>query len=237
MKKRRLAIFDIDGTIYRWSLFLEVVDGLVEEGIFPKKAHDEINQEYILWLNRKLHYNVYLEKAVETFFKYLKGSKFTDVKGVSKKIINLKKDRVYAFTRDLIKELKKKNYYLLVMSGSPLFIVEEFARSFGFHSWYGSLYEINNGIFTGRDENRDTVFRKGRVLDAFLAGSDAIFDLKNSIAIGDSPSDIPILERVGKPIAFDPDKDLLKYAKKKGWKIIIERKDVVYEVKDFKIIS
>ncbi len=237
MKKRRLAIFDVDGTIYRWSLFLEVVDGLVEEGIFPRKAHNEINKEYVLWLNRKLHYNVYLEKAVETFFKYLKGCRFSDVKRVSKKIINLKKDRVYAFSRDLIIDLKKKKYFLLVISGSPLFIVEEFAQSFKFDQWYGSRYEIKNGVFTGRDENRDPVFRKGKVLDAFLAESKEVFDLKNSTAIGDSPSDIPILERVGKPIAFDPDRDLLIYAKKKNWKIILERKDVIYEVKRFKIIS
>lgn len=198
MKKRRLGIFDIDGTIFRWSLFIEVVDGLVEDGIFPQKAHDEISHEYTQWLNRELHYNVYLEKVVATFFKYLKGCKFEDVKKVSRRIIEQKKDRVYKFSRDLIFSLKKKNYTLLVISGSPLFIVDEFAKSFGFDAWYGSRYEIKDGVFTGRDENRDSVFRKGKVLDAFLESQKISFDLKNSVAIGDTPSDIPILERVGK---------------------------------------
>ena len=30
---------------------------------------------------------------------------------------------------------------------------------------------------------------------------------------------------------------MANHAKKKGWKIVVERKDVIYDVKDFKIIS
>lgn len=233
MKKRKLAVFDVDGTIFRWSLFLEVVDGLIEERIFPKKAREEINNEYVLWLNRKLHYNKYLDKVVATYFKYLKGCGYLDVKKTARKVISEKGNRIYRYTVDLIASLKKKNYFLLIISGSPEFIVAEFARQFGFDAWYGSTYEVKNGRFTGQELNRDSVFRKGKVFDGFLKRSLFKIDLKNSIAVGDSASDIPLLERVGKPIAFDPDRDLLTYAKKKRWKIILERKDVIYEVKRF----
>ena len=39
--------------------------------------------------------------------------------------------------------------------------------------------------------------------------------------------------RRGNPIAFNPDFKLATYAKKKKWKIVVERKNVVYKIKDF----
>ncbi|MBI2051993.1 HAD family phosphatase [Candidatus Roizmanbacteria bacterium] len=235
--KRRLAIFDVDGTIFRWSLFIELVDGFVEEGIFPKKAHEEIGEDYQLWLDRKIHYDIFLQKTIETYFKYLKGAKYVDVKRIAKKIIAQKKDRVYRFTRDLIKRLKSKGYFLLIISGSPTYIVEEFAKSFGFDAWYGSEYEVKEGRFTGAPANRDAAFEKGKVLEEFLEKYKNRFDLKKSIAIGDTTSDIPILEAVGEPIAFDPEKKLLLHAKAEGWRIVLERKDVIYDIREFDIIK
>ena len=36
--QHKVAIFDIDGTIYRSSFLVEIVDALIQEGIFPKRA-------------------------------------------------------------------------------------------------------------------------------------------------------------------------------------------------------
>src|SRR3989344_286713 len=233
MPRRKLAIFDVDGTIFRWSLFIEIVEGLIEKGYFPQKAFQEINARYLQWMDRKIHYNIYLEQVIQTYYKYLKGCKYSDVEKVARHVILEKGNRVYRYTSTL----KKKGYFLLIISGSPEFIVQEFARLFGFDQWYGSIYEVKNGIFTGAPINRDSVFKKGKVLDKFLKSASFQVDLKNSIAVGDTASDAPLLERVGKPIAFDPDRDLLVYANKKKWKIILERKDVIYEVKSFKTVT
>jgi phosphoserine phosphatase len=53
---------------------------------------------------------------------------------------------------------------------------------------------------------------------------------KNSIAVGDTESDIPMMRLAADAIAFNPNQKLYRYAKKKGWKIIVERKDVIYEL-------
>jgi len=42
---------------------------------------------------------------------------------------------------------------------------------------------------------------------------------------------------VGHPVAFNPNYELAKHAKKKRWKIVVERKDVIYELKDFKFLA
>ena len=51
-----------------------------------------------------------------------------------------------------------------------------------------------------------------------------------SIAVGDSESDIAMLASVESPIAFNPTKQLLAHAQAAGWKVVIERKNVIYEL-------
>jgi len=54
--------------------------------------------------------------------------------------------------------------------------------------------------------------------------------MRDSIGVGDTESDIGFLELVDNPIAFNPNTTLAAHAKKKGWKIVIERKDLVVEI-------
>ena len=62
-------------------------------------------------------------------------------------------------------------------------------------------------------------------------------DLKKSLAVGDTESDIEMLSAVGRPIAFNPNLQLAKYAQDQKWEIVVERKDVVYKLGDFEISS
>ena len=55
--------------------------------------------------------------------------------------------------------------------------------------------------------------------------------LKDSIAVGDSDSDIPMLSYVEKPIAFNPSRELYEHAKLNNWDVVIERKNVVYKLR------
>ena len=52
----------------------------------------------------------------------------------------------------------------------------------------------------------------------------------DSIAVGDSESDIPMLELVTHPICFNPNSMLFKQAKRCGWEVVVERKDVIYKI-------
>ncbi len=230
--KKRLAVFDIDGTIFRSSLLISLVDGLVQEGVFPASVKKEIEKDYLEWINRKGHYSNYISKVVEVYIKYLRGSKEDGLKKVAQKVILKDKDKVYRFTRDLIKELKRKNYFLLAISGSPTYMVSYFADKMGFDYYFASEFEVKKGVFTGKSIVLPAE-GKGELLKNFLSSSKIKFDLKNSIGVGDEMADVKMLEFVGKPIAFNPTLELARYAKKKGWRIVIERKDAVYNIKDF----
>lgn len=228
-QKRPVAVFDIDGTLFRSSLFLELVETLVEEGVFPSDARDAYEKERVRWLDRKGDYEAYVRKAVDMFRSHIKGVPFDVADAASTKLLKDKKNRVYRYTRDLAKRLKKKGYFLLAISHSPRFIVDVFGFEFGFDKMYGFFYETGaNGRFTGRVEDEDLIRNKAAVLTRAVRKEG--LTLKGSVGVGDTESDIPMLELVDTPIAFNPNKKLFAHAKKRKWKIVVERKDVIYEM-------
>ncbi|MBV9349401.1 MAG: HAD family phosphatase [Patescibacteria group bacterium] len=225
--KKKLAAFDIDGTVFRSSLLLELVEELVKEGIFPARTRAAYEREYVRWLDRKGEYGNYVEKAVMVFARQIQGIPYKVGEKAAKTVLLEKKDRVYRYTRDLISTLKKRGYFLIAVSHSPKFIVGPFAKSLGFDKAYGSIYAADKkGKFTGSVDFEEIIRDKAAILAHALKKFDA--DAKRSIAVGDTENDIPMLKLVGQPVAFNPNQKLYRYAKKHGWKVVVERKDVVY---------
>src|SRR5690606_19061496 len=122
------------------------------------------------------------------------------------------------------KRLKQQDYFLLAISGSHHELVEGVAKHYGFDDYQGSKYERDEDKYSGKSFIAS--FHKKQLLKDMIDKHD--LSLGGSYAVGDSNSDAPMLELVENPIAFNPNDVLLAMAKQKGWKIIIERKNVVY---------
>ncbi|MGH7175699.1 MAG: HAD family hydrolase [Minisyncoccia bacterium] len=229
MEKRKVVVFDIDGTVFRSSLLLALAKRLIQSGIFPREAQEEFEEERLKWLDRKGDYPSYVEKVVQVFAREIKGKPYEEIANLAGEIIEEKKDRVYRYTRDLIKRLKREGYFILGISHSPKFIVDGFGYERGFDKTYGTFYTSGaSGNFTGEIEDEDLIFNKAAVLTR--AARKENLTLEGSIAVGDTESDIPMLEMVERPIAFNPNANLYAHAKRRGWEVVVERKDVIYEL-------
>jgi HAD superfamily hydrolase (TIGR01490 family) len=227
--KKRVAIFDIDGTVFRSSLIIELVDSLTSASIFPKNARAGYEKEFSKWLNRRGSYNKYISGVVDVFMRNIKGVHYKDFLNVSELVIDEHKERVYKYTRDLIKKLKKDKYYLLAVSQSPKTILDPFCKYMGFDKIYGRIYELGpQNRFTGAIIDRHLIENKAGILRRAIEKENLTLD--RSIGVGDTENDIPFLELVETPICFNPDSKLERYARLNNWKIVVERKDVIYEI-------
>jgi len=228
-KKRKFAVFDIDGTIFRSSLLIEITEMCISNGLFPKSSRKVYTRAHLNWLNRKDTYQKYIDRVVRAFAVNIKGVSRDKYLKVVKKVIDLHKNRTYKFTRDLIKDLKKKGYHLIAISNSPKEGVDSFAHSLGFNKIYGSIYEVDfNNEFTGEVLFFDFLSNKSTAL--MRAVNEEKLSLKGSIGVGDTENDISFLKLVEKPIAFNPNNKLYSHAKKHKWRVVVERKDVIYNV-------
>lgn len=228
-KKSKIAIFDIDGTIFRKNLHFELINELTWLHIFPRKARNILTELYTNWLEHKGVYESYRRAIVDLYAQYIKGCAKKDVEKASQIVMPFYEDKTYVFAEDLIKKLKKENYCIIAISGSPIEIVDEYnRRHLNFDAVFGSVYEIDSrGIYTG-----GTVFEptknKGQVVKQYIFEND--LNLEGSYGIGDTESDASFLEMVENPIAFNPNHNLKEIAEKNGWKVIVEKKDVIYEI-------
>ena len=224
--KKKIAVFDIDGTIFRSSLDNVLFRALIKEGLFPQSAFDEIFEYYEKWINRKGPYGDYNIKIYYALATHLKGLDVAQVESIACDAVHEYKERVYTYTRDLIEQLRDE-YILLAISGSPIEVVQAFVDHRNFDAAYGTTYAQKNGKYTG-EFHTEMYDLKKETLKTFCKEHD--LTLKDSIGVGDTSGDISFLEDVENPIAFNPNQVLYEKAKEKGWKIIVERKDVIYEI-------
>ena len=228
-KPRPVAVFDIDGTLFRSSLLIELVEELVRRELFPAAARNAYKDAHEDWLNRKGEYTPFIQKVVLSFGKYAKGIPYGDVADVAGEIIEAKRDHVYRYTRDLLDDLKKDGHYLLAISHSPKFIVDGFAYELGFDKSYGTFYDTGaSNRFTGEIIDEHLIMNKASILKRAMEKENLV--TAGSVGVGDTESDISMLALVETPIAFNPNRLLYRHAKKHDWKIVVERKDVIYEI-------
>lgn len=228
-KKEKIAIFDIDGTIFRKNLHFELINELAWMKVFPHEARNQLTKIYTNWLEHEGTYEDYRRALVALYSEYIKGCKKEDVLRASKIVVPFHAKRTYIFAEKLIKKLRDENYHLLIISGSPVEIVEEYNRHYlHFDGAFGSIYECDEaGNYTGVASFEPSK-NKGHLVEQYLY--EHSLSLKGSYGIGDTESDISFLKLVENPIAFNPNQNLKKTAMENNWKVMVEKKDVIYEI-------
>jgi len=225
---QKVAFFDIDGTVFRSSLLIELVTALCERGIFPPTALS-YSQELGAWQDRIGSYEDYIAAVVRSFETHIKGVYYGDFADIGKEVVAAQSKHVYRYTRDLLDKLKRQNYYVVAISQSPKTILDPFCAAYGFDKVYGRIYELGStDRFTGVVSDEEVIANKANVINRLLQNEQ--FTLENSVAVGDTEGDIPMLDMVAMPICFNPNLPLFQHAKRMGWKVVVERKDVVYDI-------
>ena len=229
------AFLDIDGTLYRNSLLIEHFKKMVKyEVIDPSLWHTSVKDAFIEWRKRVGEYDDYMLKLVEIYYEALKGKKAADLEFISHQVIALNGDIVYKYTRNRILWHKKQGHKVFFISGSPDFLVSKMAEKYDIDGYRGTGYFVDSeGKFTGEVSPMWDADSKNKAIDALVA--EYQIDLSQSYAYGDTNGDLSMLCRVGHPIAINPARELLLNLKStpellKKTKVIIERKDLIYEL-------
>ncbi len=225
-----VAFFDIDGTVFRSSLLVELVETLVEEGIFPPEVASEYRAAQAAWERREGTYEAYIGAIITTFLTHLKGVHYGSLADVGRAMVRRRSKYVYQYTRDRIAELKTEGYFLVAISQSPKTILDEFCAEYGFDKVYGRMYEIGpSDCFTGVVTDEHLIENKATIVRRVFERHPELTRV-GSVAVGDTDGDIPLLESVDLPTCFNPNQTLYAHAKRQGWPVVVERKDVIYRL-------
>ena len=225
---RPFAVFDIDGTIVRRTLLQLIVTEMVNRSWLDGAIAADI--ERILHDGRQRiaddSFGVYMKQGLDILIQHSGGKLSLEryheaVNAVAKSLNNT----TYVYTRQLIDTLRKNGFYLIAISGSEQYAVEAVSRSLGFDTCSAHLKYVDDGTnLTGEIVKFSQ--KKDEILSAIITAKQ--LNTKGSIAVGDTSPDIAMFNLVDQPIAFNPNQELFKVAREKGWMVVLERKDVVY---------
>ncbi len=106
---------------------------------------------------------------------------------------------------------------VLLTSATP-YIASPLAETLGLDDFICSRLEVVGGLFTGRVV-KPLCYGPGKVRLAETWARERAVDIAAASFYTDSYTDLPMLERVGRPVAVNPDPRLLREARRRGWPV------------------
>jgi HAD superfamily hydrolase (TIGR01490 family) len=118
--------------------------------------------------------------------------------------------------RAVLEEHRRRGDLLVLLTSSSAYASEMAKAEFGLDHTLCQLYEVAGGRFTG-EPLRPICYGPGKVEVAEEWARRHGVDLSRSAFYTDSSTDLPMLERVGRPFAVHPDPRLRVAARRRGW--------------------
>lgn len=118
-----------------------------------------------------------------------------------------------------VAEHQAQGEVVALVSASTQYVVGPMAAYLGFPGQYVCTHlESRDGHLTG-EIVPPACYGAGKVVWAERFAAEYNVDLSASTFYTDSISDLPLLERVGRPVAVNPDPRLRRLASKRGWPV------------------
>jgi phosphoserine phosphatase len=120
---------------------------------------------------------------------------------------------------DELRGHRERGETVVLLSGTPQPIIDALAARVGADVAVGTICDGRDGRYSGSPPSRHPFYHaKAELLDEICRrhGSRA----SDVVAYADSRFDIPLLERVGEPVAVGPDRVLAAWARARGCRII-----------------
>ena len=216
----RLALFDLDNTLlagdsdYEWGQFL------VDRGILDRATYEAQNQAYYeQYAAGTLDIHEYLGFALRPLAEHTPADLGRwHAEFMAERILPMMSDQARALVRSHL----ERGDLCAIITATNSFVTAPIAREFGVAHLIATEPERRDGRFTGRVAGTPC-FRDGKLvrLEQWLAGlGRRMAEFEVSTCYSDSHNDLPLLQRVTRPVAVDPDETLAREAGRRGWERI-----------------
>jgi HAD superfamily hydrolase (TIGR01490 family) len=212
------AFFDLDRTLIRRSSALALAGSFQERGLIGRKQLAKAAAWQVLFAARGAGAET-VRKAAEEGLMLLKDLEVEEMRAlVSEAMEPALKPLVFREPLDLVARHRERGERVYIVSAALQEIVDALANELGFDGAVGSICEVVDGRYTGRSLRACHGPGKADAVRELAAAED--IELERSTAYSDSHTDLPFLEAVGNPVAVNPDRELRRIARDRGWPIL-----------------
>lgn len=215
----RLALFDLDNTLlhgdsdHAWGEFL------IEKGLVDADTHRKANDAfYADYLEASLDIHAYVNFTLQPILQ-LNGEERSVLHAeFMQKIIE---PMILASGENLLSKHHRESDDCVLITATNSFITQPIANRLGVDVLLATDLEMAEDKFTGKIQGIPC-YQQGKVekLNEWMERARSDYDLSEACFYTDSINDLGLLEKVGEPIAVDPDQQLEEVARANNWQII-----------------
>jgi HAD superfamily hydrolase (TIGR01490 family) len=213
----KLAILDLDGTLYSGTLGIDLLQELVRENLFHPRAYEQVVKTLESHEQGGLTRRELATRLYTLCGEGIAGLGRDQVAQAAAAAWERNKYQVFPFVEELLSTLSRRGYTTVLMTGSPTEIVHLFARTYAVDHVYAADFETRGDRYTGQllfspgrqGQKRHMLQRIAHELEA---------DLGASLVLGDSENDFEMFDRVGVPVAMNSKGHLSLQYQSKGWR-------------------
>lgn len=213
MKKCRIVICDLDGTLISVSSELEFVLGLFRRQILSRAVVMRFLYHYLRHPIRTVREGRGWNRG------YFSGLPVDILHDEVKESTPLLLKKVRPEVLDILNRHKKDGAEIFILSASLSPLVQAVAEGLGFNSFRGSIPVVKNGKCTGHLIGQRP-YGKAKIPPAMAIMDQLGIDPAQALALGDSWGDRFILDLCGTAIAVHPVRKLRKLAVQNNWTIL-----------------
>ena len=212
------AFFDLDKTVIAKASIAAFRRPFYKEGLISRRAvaRAVYAQLVFLYVGASEEKLERMRHAMLTLTKGWEQAKVRRI--VDETLQEVVEPFIYKEALDLIELHRSAGRRVVIVSAAPEEIVLPLAAHLHVDDHIASRAEIDNlGRYTGNMAFYAYGPNKAIAMKSFSAAED--IDLERSFAYSDSHTDAPMLELVGHPCAVNPDRGLLRIARKNDWEV------------------
>lgn len=217
---KKAAFFDVDKTLIPGSSLFLLARGMYQRDFLRVRDIVKYAWGQFAYVALGKERAKDIQQSKESTLSFVKGRYQDELRGWGREIAEEQiLPRVYEDVARVIEGHRDAGHATYLVTAAPVELAEHLARTLGMSGALGTISEIDDeGRYTGRLVG-DILHgpAKAKAIER-LAGETGI-DLSESYAYSDSKNDMPLLEAVGHPHAVNPDAELRRIAKTRGWPI------------------
>jgi HAD superfamily hydrolase (TIGR01490 family) len=209
----KLALFDLDGTLSRKDTEREWAYLLGERGWLDPSGFDRFQESYRRGDLVLQHYYDWYKDIYARIDRPTLDALRDEL--VAERML----PSIPGHARAWIAEERAAGAACLLVTASNHYLTEPIGRGLGLDGTLATHIEERDGHFTG-ELLHTPCFREHKVtrVEQWLAERDTrLADLAHSVFYSDSHNDLPLLEAVRRAVVVDPDPQLERIARDRGW--------------------
>jgi HAD superfamily hydrolase (TIGR01490 family) len=215
---RVAAFFDLDKTVISKASMVAFSGPLHRAGMLSRKVMLRAAWGQILYAQFGATPEK-LEKLRETVLALTKGWDQSEISGIVRESMAATIEPiVFDEALQRIRQHQAWGHKVFIVSASPEEVVAPIAQLLGVDEAIATRAELDeHGRYSGRTERY--VYAEEKVVAIEEVAERDGLDLEHCWAYSDSATDIPMLAAVGHPVAVNPDRELARVARARGWQV------------------